>query len=416
MRTKDTFRVINVEMCIYEGIIVSLIQYFYKCKYETRKVSLDLTKKVLKMSTKVVSVIDLIDSILNEIKTLKFGKSQTNNNNDVKLTTESVLKYVASNTNDSVLNILGNNDEKENKWDCIECGDGNLNFIFIIKGNGSCVVKAAPPYVRLVGPTWPLKPTRILYEIKYTELLLKYSPNNATKIYFKDINKYLFIMEDLTPKKIFRTEVKNAVKYDNIGNHIGNMLANMLFKTSDLSMNIQDTYKLASFFNGNTELIGLTEQVIFEEPYYEASNNRIRLTGDKMLKDNNIKYINAIKKLRENYDITKLIYNLRNKFRNLKQCLCHGDLHTGSLMVSNDKTVAIDAEFSFYGPFAWDIGQFIGNMVRVSYIFVSEYIDIYFVYYLCYILYMYRHWEFLDKNCMKNRRIEVLIKNIYVRK
>ena len=44
-----------------------------------------------------------------------------------------------------------------------EVGDGNLNLVFIIKdksGKG-IVLKQALPYIRLVGPSWPMSPDRI---------------------------------------------------------------------------------------------------------------------------------------------------------------------------------------------------------------------------------------------------------------
>lgn len=41
----------------------------------------------------------------------------------------------------------------------------------------------------------------------------------------------------------------------------------------------------------------------------------------------------------------------------------HGDLHTGSLMCNKERTVAIDAEFAFYGPMFVDVGLLVGNML-----------------------------------------------------
>ncbi len=44
------------------------------------------------------------------------------------------------------------------------------------------------------------------------------------------------------------------------------------------------------------------------------------------------------------------------------QALLHGDLHTGSLLVTPETTHVIDAEFGFVGPIAFDVGKFIGNL------------------------------------------------------
>ena len=50
---------------------------------------------------------------------------------------------------------------------------------------------------------------------------------------------------------------------------------------------------------------------------------------------------------------------LQAKFVERAQALLHGDMHTGSLMV----TYAIDAEFAVYGPIAFDVGKFIANLL-----------------------------------------------------
>jgi 5-methylthioribose kinase len=51
------------------------------------------------------------------------------------------------------------------------------------------------------------------------------------------------------------------------------------------------------------------------------------------------------------------------KFCQTRQALVHGDLHTGSCMVTGDTYYVIDSEFAFYGPMAFDIGKFIANVL-----------------------------------------------------
>ena len=50
------------------------------------------------------------------------------------------------------------------------------------------------------------------------------------------------------------------------------------------------------------------------------------------------------------------------RFCEKTQALIHGDLHTGSVMVTHESTQVIDPEFAFYGPMGFDIGAFIGNL------------------------------------------------------
>ena len=55
--------------------------------------------------------------------------------------------------------------------------------------------------------------------------------------------------------------------------------------------------------------------------------------------------------------------NLQAIFMERQQALLHGDLHTGSFMVTEETTYAIDAEFAFYGPIAFDICKMIANLL-----------------------------------------------------
>jgi 5-methylthioribose kinase len=45
------------------------------------------------------------------------------------------------------------------------------------------------------------------------------------------------------------------------------------------------------------------------------------------------------------------------------EALIHGDLHTGSIMVTESETRVIDPEFAFYGPMGFDIGAVIANLL-----------------------------------------------------
>ena len=51
------------------------------------------------------------------------------------------------------------------------------------------------------------------------------------------------------------------------------------------------------------------------------------------------------------------------KFLERQQALLHGDLHTGSLMVTESTTHVIDAEFAFVGPIAFDVAKMVANLL-----------------------------------------------------
>ena len=157
--------------------------------------------------------------------------------NAAKMTPEFIVKYLErkSKTNAALTKVLGSPDKQS--WKATECGDGNINYIFRVEGcAGSVVVKQAPPYIRLVGPEWQLKQQRLNFETSYTQKVLKYSAENAPKLYLVDNDAYLFVMEDLTTLDmvVFRSQIPRGIgrtEFANMGQQVGRMVANMLFKT-----------------------------------------------------------------------------------------------------------------------------------------------------------------------------------------
>jgi 5-methylthioribose kinase len=55
------------------------------------------------------------------------------------------------------------------------------------------------------------------------------------------------------------------------------------------------------------------------------------------------------------------------RFTNHAEALLHGDLHTGSVMVTADDTRTIDPEFAFYGPMGFDVGALIANFLLAAF-------------------------------------------------
>src|SRR5207302_10710734 len=66
---------------------------------------------------------------------------------------------------------------------------------------------------------------------------------------------------------------------------------------------------------------------------------------------------------REDLDLPVAVSRLKLKFLSSPEALIHGDLHTGSIMVTEGETRVIDPEFAFYGPMGFDLGAVIGNLL-----------------------------------------------------
>ncbi len=66
---------------------------------------------------------------------------------------------------------------------------------------------------------------------------------------------------------------------------------------------------------------------------------------------------------REDFALHAAISHLKLEFMSSPEALIHGDLHTGSIMVTQNETKVIDPEFAFYGPIGFDVGAVLANLV-----------------------------------------------------
>ena len=240
---------------------------------------------------------------------------------------------------------------------CEEIGDGNLNLIFrIVSARDrarSVIIKQALPYVRLVGESWPLSPERARVESDALTIQAQLCPSMVPQLYHYEPALYLTVMEDLREAVIMRKGLIAGQRYPNFAQQIAEFLAQTLFKTSDLYLDSAAKKQAVTRFT-NPELCKLTEDVIFTEPYLaDAPNNRHNPLIDPA----------RIAMLRANEDLLREVRWLKWAFMTRAEALIHGDLHTGSIMVTPERAWVIDPEFAFYGPIGFDIGAVLGNLV-----------------------------------------------------
>lgn len=236
-----------------------------------------------------------------------------------------------------------------------EIGDGNLNFVFHIKDEGpsgkSIIFKQALPYVRVIGDSWPLTLDRARIESEALILENELCPGSVPIVYHYDTELALIVMEDLSGYQIMRKGLVERKRYPNFAKQIGTFLARTLFLTSDLAMPpVEKKRKAASFIN--PELCNITESFVFTYPFQDDPSNSY-----------NPLISNAVQRIWANDDLRLEIAKLKDGFMTRGQALLHGDLHTGSIMVTEDDTKVIDPEFAYYGPMGFDIGAVLANLL-----------------------------------------------------
>ena len=239
-------------------------------------------------------------------------------------------------------------------WDVEEVGDGNLNLVFLVRGPaGGLCVKQALPYARIIGESWPLPLDRAFFEHEALVEHGRHAPGLTPAVHRFDATLMLTVMELLEPHIIMRRGMIRGIRYPRAATDMAEYMARTLFFTSDLAMGAAEKKARVALFCGNTALCGITEDLIFTEPYMVCDNNR---WTSPQLDD-------IAGAFRADAPLKQAVSRLKCRFMASAEALIHGDLHTGSIMVTEDDTRIIDPEFAFYGPMGFDTGAFIGNLL-----------------------------------------------------
>jgi 5-methylthioribose kinase len=240
------------------------------------------------------------------------------------------------------------------EWSVAEVGDGNLNLVFIVKGpRGGVAVKQALPFVRLVGESWPLPLSRAHYEHLALTRQGELAPGLVPAVLHYDAGLGLTAMELLEPHIILRRGLVAGERYPKLAEDIAIFQARTLFFTSDLALSAAEKKERMAEFAGNHALCKITEDLIFTDPYRLAEQNRWTRP-----------YLDATAAaFRADLDLHVAVSRLKLKFLSSAEAMIHGDLHTGSVMVTPTDTRVIDPEFAFYGPMGFDIGAMLANLL-----------------------------------------------------
>ena len=241
----------------------------------------------------------------------------------------------------------------DEETDCIEIGDGNINYVFKIwsKADGhSVIVKQADRLLRSSGR--PLDIYRNKIEASILQLEGELAPGYVPEVYYYDETMSATSMEDVSAYGNLRKELAADRIYPHISENISSFMADTLLPTTDLVLDAEEKKKRVKFYT-NPELCKITEDLVLTEPYYNYKNRNIITPGNE----------NFVREhLYEDEALHAEVARLRLNFMNNAQALMHGDLHSGSIFANADGLKVLDPEFAFYGPMGYDIGNVIGNL------------------------------------------------------
>ena len=257
--------------------------------------------------------------------------------------------------------------ESETKLRIEEIGDGNLNTVYrvsdTVNPERSIVLKHAPPYIKILGPEYPLSIERLTYESRALNIYNQFASGTVPELYDFDAETAVIAMEDLRDARVLRADLiagrVDAAVAEQIGRFMGAVHSHTYVANLDSTTAQHYRQQFA-----NTTMQSITADYVFTFPYTEHETNfwTPGLESD-------------VQRLKSDTDFLRQTANLKQIFLTAQQAVTHGDLHTGSVLVQNNTAKVIDAEFAFYGPVGFDVGLHWANYL-LSYFSHQDTLDV----------------------------------------
>ena len=238
-----------------------------------------------------------------------------------------------------------------------EITDGNLNYAWAVRDavGGGVFVKQAPPYIKCLGADYGLPAERMLLESAALDLYGRVAPGTVPRHLHLDPQRCVMVLELLDGYELMRTALRaGRTDAKHAAEEVGKFMGLTHKATHRDRVPAAERAALESHF-ANTTMCGITADYVFTKPLDAADpTNKCSAAVAKLAAT-----------LRADGDLRRGVAELREVFLKEKECLIHGDLHTGSVMVPTAGSGAakvIDGEFAFYGPAAFDVGTFVANI------------------------------------------------------
>ena len=177
------------------------------------------------------------------------------------------------------------------------------------------------------------------------------------EIHHYDPALFALVMEQLSPHIIMRRGLIEGRRYPDAARHVGDYIARASFFTSDLAIPLEQKFAGVADFANNLALRRITAELVFTDPYRVMERNR--WTSPEL--------DDVAARIRADGPLKIAAARRGHQFLASSQALIHGDLHTGSVMVTESDTRVIDPEFAVYGPIGFDLGAFLANLLMSYY-------------------------------------------------
>lgn len=234
---------------------------------------------------------------------------------------------------------------------CEDLADGNVNLVFRVSSPAgrSIIVKQSLPWARKY-PDFKLPLDRAVREHGILQSYVAHCPEFVPEVYHFDAAMFVCIMQDLRPHVILRAGLQAQQQYPLLARHLGEFLARSLFFSSDLALpSAEKKARVPEFIN--PVLVKAQEDVCFTQPLQQHAHNHCHPD-----------LANTADALRRNEALYAAVLRMKRLYMTSAEALLHGDLHTGSMLVTPTDTRVFDPEFGFYGPMAYDLGCLMAHL------------------------------------------------------
>lgn len=264
------------------------------------------------------------------------------------ITKENIIPYLKEHMPDfddtlpATITMVGEGSEEED-------GDGYVNYIYRVRNaREALVVKQGTAVSRISGQEIALYRNRLEYDSM--RIFHAIAPEYVPYLKFQDEENHVFVMEDVSDLKIVRFQLAKNVMFPKLGRQCGEYMAKTAFYTSEYYLSRHDYRKLQQRFE-NTELRKIMEDGMFLDhfgcPFDATLGESFWAFADRF----------------ERGDYRTELFKLRRNFMSHADALIHADLHTSNLFADAERMKVIDMEFTFVGPFGYDLGYLAGNLL-----------------------------------------------------
>ena len=231
--------------------------------------------------------------------------------------------------------------------DSEEDNPGLINHIFrVSNGKESMIVKQGLEQIRSSADYF-LPPRRNRQEYLSLKLRGEIIGKFVPKVYGADYENNVFCMEDVSYLGNARVELTKGRMFPNLGRQMAEYVATANFYTSEFYLDTPTFRNLCNTFT-NTEMRRVMENWVFlrEAPFPGNPDTewlRQALKDDKEF-------------IAENY-------LLRHQFMSKPEAMVHADTHTSNIFLNDEVIKVIDMEYTFGGPFCYDLGYFTNSLI-----------------------------------------------------